>query len=94
MSDFRMVLSEMRRPSILMRAARLGLADYNRGRWLKRLVPGETTPERVLPRLLSVEEAMEDIRLSGDASYSIAHHIEVLIALLAEVTLWRRGPQT
>ncbi|MEZ5797226.1 MAG: DUF6477 family protein [Paracoccaceae bacterium] len=90
MSDFRKILSEMRRPSILMRAARLGLADYQRGRWLKRLAPGESSPERTIPRLLSVEERLEETRLAGDAGYSIAQHIEVLIALLAEASLLRR----
>ncbi len=92
MSDFRKTLSEMRRPSLLMRAARLGLPDYQRGFWLKRLAPGETSPERILPRLLSAEEQMEEIRRSGDASYSIARHIEVLIALLAEASLLRQAP--
>ncbi len=92
MSDFRKTLSEMRRPSMLMRAARLGLADYHRTRWLKRLAPGETSPERVITRLLSAEERLEEIRQRGDASYSIAQHIEVLIALLAEASLLRRSP--
>lgn len=90
MSDFRKTLSEMRRPSLLMRAARLGLPDYQRGRWLKRLAPGETLPERILPQLLSAEERLEEIRQRGDASYSIPRHIEVLIALLAEASLLRR----
>ena len=58
MSDFRNTLSQMRRPSILMRAARLGLRDYHRGRWLKRLVPGETSPEQTVARLLSVVEGL------------------------------------
>ena len=66
MSDFRKVLSEMRRPSILMRAARLGLSDYNRNRWLKRLAPGETTPERILPRLLSAEERVSGLLCVAD----------------------------
>jgi hypothetical protein len=92
MSDSRTTLSEMRRPSILMRAARLGLPDYNRGHWLKRLVPGETSADRILPRLLNAEEELELIRKRGDASYSITRHIEVLIALLAEVSLMRRAP--
>ncbi len=92
MSDFHQTLSEMRRPSLLMRAARLGLPDYQRNRWLKRLAPGETQPHRVLPQLLSAEERLEEIRQSGDASYSIARHIEVLIALLAEASLLRRAP--
>ncbi|NGM47794.1 hypothetical protein G5B31_19875 [Rhodobacter sp. SGA-6-6] len=90
MSDFRKTLSEMRRPSMLMRAARLGLPDYHRGRWLKRLAPGETSPERILPQLLTAEERLEATRRRGDACYSIAQHIEVLIALLAEASLLRR----
>ena len=41
-------------------------------------------PETALKRLLSVEDGMEATRRAGDASYSIARHIEVLIALMAE----------
>ena len=91
MSDFHKTLSQMRRPSMLMRAARLGLTDYRRGTWLKRLAPGDSTPERTVARLISTEEALEETRQRGDASYSITHHIEVLIALLAEATLVRRA---
>lgn len=92
MSDFCKTISQMRRPSLLMRAARLGLTEYHRARWLKRLVPGETTPERTVARLISVEEELEETRLRGDAGYSITHHIEVLIALLAEARLLRSLP--
>ncbi|GAB1363520.1 hypothetical protein MASR1M32_27560 [Rhodobacter sp.] len=45
-----------------------------------------------MTRLLSAEEQLEAIRQRGDASYSIAQHIEVLIALLAEASLLRRAP--
>ncbi len=41
MSDFRKRLTEMRRPAMLMRAARHGMTDYQRVSWLKRLVPGD-----------------------------------------------------
>jgi Family of unknown function (DUF6477) len=93
MSDFRKLLSEMRRPALLMRAARHGLSDYQRGRWLKRLALTETTPERTVAQLFSVEEHLEETRISGDASYSIAQHIDVLIALLGEASLLRRSTQ-
>ena len=92
MSDFCKTLTEIRRPSILMRAARLGLPDYRRTHWLKRLTPGETSPERVVAQLLSTEEQLEQTRRLGDASYSIGQHIEVLIALLAEARLLRHTP--
>ena len=44
-----------------------------------------------MPRLIEVEEKLEATRVAGDASYSVARHIDVLIALLAEAQLLRRG---
>jgi hypothetical protein len=90
MSDFRKDLTQMRRPALLMRAARHGLADYHRGRWLRRLLNGDFPPEVALRRLFRVEQDLEETRLRGDASYSIARHIDVLVALLAEASLLRR----
>ena len=90
MSDFRKRLTELRRPSLLMRAARHGLADYQRGRWLKRLLSAEMPPETALGRLFTADQELEDTRLRGDASYSIVRHIDVLIALLGEARLLSR----
>ena len=91
MSDFRVMLANLRRPRLLMRAARFGLGDYRRERDLRRLVTTIATPEETVPQLLSVEERLEATRLAGDASYSPARHIDVLIALLAEAQLLRRA---
>jgi hypothetical protein len=91
MSDFRMMLANLRRPRLLMHAARFGLGDYRRERDLRRLVNTSASPEVTVPRLLSVEEALEATRIAGDASYSAARHIDVLIALLAEAQLLCRG---
>ncbi|MFP5479538.1 MAG: DUF6477 family protein [Alphaproteobacteria bacterium] len=91
MSDFRMMLANLRRPRLLMRAARFGLGDYRRERDLRRLVDGTASPEVTVPRLIEVEEKLEATRVAGDASYSVARHIDVLIALLAEAQLLRRG---
>jgi hypothetical protein len=90
MSDYRKSLAELRRPGLLMRAARFGLADYNRRRFLKGLTPEETTSERILPRLIEAEARLEETRRSGDAAYSISDHVEVLVALIAESRLLRR----
>ncbi len=89
MSDIRTMLSNLRRPRLLMHAARFGLGDYRRDRDLRRLVPAQTSPEEAVPKLMSVEEKLEATRLAGDASYSAARHIDVLIALLAEAQLLR-----
>jgi Family of unknown function (DUF6477) len=91
MSDIRMMLANLRRPRLLMHAARFGLGDYRRERDLRRLVDSASSPDQTVPRLLSVEEKLEATRLAGDASYSAARHIDVLIALLAEAQLLRRG---
>lgn len=89
MTDFRALLAEMRRPRLLVRAARHGLQDYRRERDLKRLLGRQApvSPEATMARLLSEEELVEATRRTGDARYSIARHIDLLIALMAEVRL-------
>ena len=87
MSDFRALLNDLRRPRLLMRAARFGVVDYRRDRDLKRLIEVAASPETTVTRLLTEEGKMEENRRSGDAGYSIARHIDVLIALLAEARL-------
>ena len=91
MSDLCMMLANLRRPRLLMHAARFGLGDYRRDRDLRRLVRVSASPEETLPQLIEVEREIEDTRIAGDASYSVARHIDVLIALRAEARLLRRG---
>lgn len=92
MNDFSAILKDLRRPSLLIRAARHGLTEYRRDRDLKRLMRmgALPSPERAL-RVLLVEEAeIEGNRQNGSACYSVARHIEVLIALMAEARLISR----
>lgn len=93
MTDFRAFLENLSRPRLLVRAARFGIGDYRRERDLRRLVPQPLLPSRAVPCLIDEEERMEAIRREGRADYSVARHIEVLIALMAEVRLLPRGPQ-
>ena len=67
MTDFRKILADLRRPRLLIRAARFGLADYRRERDLRRIVAPLSTPERTLPHLVEEEDRLETIRQSGDA---------------------------
>ena len=90
MTDFRTILANLRRPRLLIRAARFGLADYHRDRDLRRLLATTATPERMVPRLLAEEQRLEEIRQTGGSHYPVARHIEVLIALMAEVQLLPR----
>ena len=84
-------LALIRRPRLLVRAARFGIEEYNRNRDLRRILRGEALPgpSDALPRLIDMEAAQEDTRKRGDASYSIARHLEILIALMAESRLLR-----
>ncbi|MDM7930672.1 DUF6477 family protein [Tabrizicola sp.] len=91
MSDFRVRLANLRRPRLLMHAARFGLGDYRRERDLRRLIRCGMSPEQTVPSLISVEAELEETRLAGDAAYSVTRHIEVLIALLAEARLLPRA---
>lgn len=91
MTDCRTMLATLRRPRLLMRAARFGLAEYRRDRDLRRYVGPAASPEDAVASLMSVEARLEATRLAGDAAYSVARHIEVLIALLAEARFLRGG---
>ncbi len=90
MSDFRTRLAELRRPRLLLNAARFGLSGYRRERDLRRLIGTPISPEATVSQLLTVEDELEHNRKRGDAAYSITKHIEVLIALLAEMRLITR----
>jgi Family of unknown function (DUF6477) len=87
MTDPFIMLENLRRPRLLMRAARFGLGDYRRERDLRRLVGTGASHEDTVSSLMTVEENLEATRVAGDAAYSIARHIEVLIALLAEARM-------
>lgn len=91
MTDCRTLLATLRRPRLLMRAARFGLVEYRRERDLRRFVTGSASTEDTVTSLISAEARLEATRLNGDISYSVARHIEVLIALLAEAQLLRQG---
>ena len=92
MTELLGALNTLRRPRLLIRAARFGLRDYNRERDLRRLVRSETTPApvRAIPSLIAEEARIEQTRRARDAAYSPARHVELLVALIAEARLLPR----
>ncbi len=82
-------LSQLRRPGLLIRAARAGLAEYRREAFLPRLfgVGAAPGPGSAVSRLILLENDLDDQRRAGLATYSALRHIEVLIALMAEARL-------
>ena len=93
MSDPLSLFASLRRPRLMLRAARLGLTDYRRERDLRRLLgtPAAPTPARALDALMDAEARAEAVRMAGDATYSIARHVDLLIAMMAEARLMRRA---
>jgi plasmid stability protein len=93
MTDVLSRLSTLHRPRLLIRAARHGLQDYNRNNDLRRILRAERVPgpQAVLPRLIDMEAEQETIRQAGDAAYSVARHVELLIAVMAEARLLGGG---
>jgi hypothetical protein len=87
--DVARFLASLRRPGLLIRAARFGLVDYRRERDLRRLI-GVTKalpPRSALLALAEAEAEAEETRRLGDSCYSVARHVGLLIALLGEARL-------
>ncbi len=91
MTDILTLLESLCRPRILIQAARIGLCDYNRARDLGRLLRVSALPHpgQAIASLMNEERHLEEKRNLGEASYSIARHVEVLIALMGEAGLLR-----
>lgn len=79
-------LTELRRPRLLIRAARYGVAEYDRTSSLHRLIDAEHRQDEntILTALLSAEAESEKQRRDGHATYSVTRHIDLLVALMGE----------
>ena len=84
-------LDTLRRPRLLIRAARIGVQDYCREGHLRRLLPGRDAMRgpAVLRALIEMEAALDARRLAGAAGYSACRHVDVLIAMMGEARLLR-----
>lgn len=91
MQDILTMLQKLRRPRLMMRAARIGAEDYRRTAHLPRLLGYGNLPRHgaALMKLMQMEAELEDSRTAGDASYSLVRHLDVLIALVGEARVLR-----
>ena len=83
-------LARLRRPRLLVSAARFGLSAYDRAAALPRLL-GARLPgpgPDAIAQLTEIERAWDADRKRGAAGYSVSAHVEALTALMAEVRLW------
>lgn len=86
MTDPNTLLANLRRPRLLIDAAHLGIADYRREQTLGRLLPEGPDIEHggMFQSLAAREATMNAERRAGGATYSVARHIELLVAMIVE----------
>ncbi len=91
MLDILGLVGSLRRPQLLVRAARFGVDDYARGATLPRLLHCVVLPRSgpAIMRLLDIEAELNALRIAQAAEYSVARHVEVLIAVMGEARLLR-----
>jgi hypothetical protein len=88
MTDLLHAHPALRRPKILIRAARAGVTDYRRDRDLKRILrTAKASGDRAIGTLMAEEDRLETNRTTGEAPYNLHRHIAVLTALIAEARL-------
>ena len=95
MRDIFSLIHELKRPPLLVRAARFGLDDYQRAQHLRRALQSDDLPGpgAAVMRLLDIERDLNDARLSRSGAYSVARHVDVLIAVMAEANLMKMARQ-
>lgn len=91
MKDVLSQVAALKRPQILVRAARFGLDDYSRGRHLSRCLKRDDPPGpgAALVELLGIEKQLNSDRVTKSGCYQVAKHIEILVAIMAEAQLFR-----
>lgn len=86
MQDIHTMLARIKRPGLLIAAARHGLEEYDRSRHLKKILRTERLPgsaEAAL-KLIELEAALDEERREKSATYLIGRHVDLLVALMAE----------
>ena len=91
MTDLFSMLSQLRRPRLLIQAARAGSEEYRRDPHLYRLLGHGRLPKsgEALIRLMDMEDELNQQRREGARSYSLVAHVDVLIAMMGEARLAR-----
>ncbi len=91
MTDLLCVLDTLKRPRLLIRAARLGAAQYRRELHLSRHLDTSALPDSgtALAELIAVEAELDAARRGRRAEYAVARHVDVMIAIMGEARLIR-----
>lgn len=95
MQDILSTFHGLRRPPLLIRAARIGLPDYRRDLHLRRHLGYGPVPccAAALARLIEIEADLDHSRQICATDYCVARHVDVLIAILGEARLLRASQE-
>lgn len=86
-------IAALRRPPLLVDAARHGVDGYDRSTMLPRLIGvAAAGPSRAAMALLEREAELETRRRSGSGAYRPGRHVELIVALMGEARLLRAAP--
>lgn len=96
MQDVLTLISNLKRPTLLVRTARHGVEDYNRCMHLRRLLKTEALPGpgKAIIKLMELEAVANEQRVAKRAEYSVARHIEILVALMCEARILKATKST
>lgn len=96
MQDVLGLLSNLKRPRLLVRTARIGALEYRRELHLPRLLGQSQLPRSgdALMKLAELEFELNEKRLREDAGYALTRHVDVLIAMVAEARILRASRAT
>ena len=89
MEDILTQISRLKRPALLVNTARHGIEGYNRPIHLRRLLKTENLPGpgKAILKLMELEAVLDDQRTSKRAEYSVARHVELIVALMCEAKI-------
>lgn len=91
MQDIISMLHTLKRPRLLMRAAKIGARDYRRTVHLPRLLGYGHLPRNgpALMKLIEIEGELNTQRKAEESAYSLMRHIDVMIAIVGEAHILR-----
>lgn len=95
MKDVIAMLQDIRRPRLLIQAARIGSENYQPSTHLPRILGYGTKVlgARALMQLVEMESDLDEKRRAGDATYNVSRHVDVLCAMMGEARLLRVNRQ-
>ncbi len=95
MCDVLQQLNALKRPKLLINAARIGSMEYRRETHLHRHLKesGPLHSHHALERLIELESELDAKRTGATAGYSVARHVELLIAMMGEARILRTAHQ-